>query len=41
MSLSLDDEDNIVQITYRFINSLRIRDGRRVDPVTCRFYYVF
>jgi hypothetical protein len=41
MSLSLDDQDNVVQITYRFINSPRIRDGRRVDPVTCRFYYVF
>jgi hypothetical protein len=41
LALSLDDEDNIVQVTYRFINSFRIRDGRRVDPVTCRFYYVF
>jgi hypothetical protein len=41
LALSLDDEDNIVQVTYRFIDSFRIRDGRRVDPVTCRFYYVF
>jgi hypothetical protein len=41
MSLSLDDEDNILRVTYRFINSLRIRDGRTVDPVTCHFDYVF
>ena len=37
LSILLDDEDNILQVTYRFINSLRIRDGRRVDPVTCHF----
>src|ERR1700676_995731 len=41
LSILLDDEDNILQVTYRFINSLRIRDGRRVDPVTCRFDHVF
>jgi hypothetical protein len=41
LSLSLDDEDNILRVTYRFINSLRIRDGRRVDPVTCHFDYAF
>jgi hypothetical protein len=40
LSLSLDDDDNIIQVAYRFIDSFRIRDGRRVDPVTCRFYYV-
>jgi hypothetical protein len=40
MSILVDDEDNILQVTYRFINNLRIRDGRRVDPVTCRFIYV-
>jgi len=36
----LDDMANIVEVTYRFINDLRKRDGRRVDPVTCHFYYV-
>jgi hypothetical protein len=36
----LDDEANIVQATYKFINDIRIHDGRRVDPVTCHFYYV-
>jgi hypothetical protein len=41
LSILLDDDDNILQVTYRFINSLRIRDGRRVDPVTCHFDYVF
>jgi hypothetical protein len=41
LSILLDDEDNILQVTYRFINSLRIRDGRRVDPVTCHFDHVF
>ena len=40
LSILLDDEDNISQVTYRFINSVRIRDGRRVDPVTCHFDYV-
>jgi len=40
LSILLDDEDNILQVTYRFINSVRIRDGRRVDPVTCHFDYV-
>jgi len=40
LSIVLDDEDNISQITYKFINNLRIRDGRRVDPVTCHFDYV-
>jgi len=37
LSILLDGEDNILQVTHRFINSLRIRDGRRVDPVTCHF----
>ena len=37
MSVLLDDEDNIIQITCRFINSIRIRDGRRIDPATCYF----
>src|SRR3984893_6028596 len=41
LSILLDDEDNILRVTYRFINSLRIREGRRVDPVTCRFDHVF
>jgi len=41
LSIFLDDEDNILQVTYRFINNLRIRDGRRVDPVTCHFNHVF
>jgi hypothetical protein len=40
LSILLDDEDNIIQITCRFINSVRIRDGRRVDPVTCYFDHV-
>ena len=40
LSIVLDSEDNIKQVTYRFINSLRIRDGRRVDPVTCHFDHV-
>ena len=40
LSILLDDEDNIIQITCRFINSVRIRDGRRVDPVTCDFDHV-
>ena len=40
LSLLVDDEDNILQGTYRFINDLRIRDGRRVDPVTCFFVHV-
>jgi hypothetical protein len=41
MSIVLDGEDNIAQVTYRSINSLRIRDGRRVDPVTCHFDQLF
>jgi hypothetical protein len=41
MSISLDDEGNILQVSYRFINSLRMRDGRRIDPVTCQFYQIF
>jgi hypothetical protein len=41
LSIVLDADDNVSQVTYRFINSLRIRDGRRVDPVTCHFDYVF
>jgi hypothetical protein len=40
MLLFLDEEDNVVQVTYRFVNDLRKRDGRRVDPVTCNFHYV-
>jgi hypothetical protein len=40
MSILLDEEDNVSQVTYRFINSIRIRDGRRVDPVTCHFDHV-
>ena len=40
LSILLDEDDNIIQVTYRFINEFRIRDGRRVDPVTCHFYYV-
>jgi hypothetical protein len=36
----LDDQSNIVQATYKFVNDIRIHDGRRVDPVTCHFYYV-
>jgi hypothetical protein len=40
LSIELDDEDNISQVTYRFVNNIRIRDGRRVDPVTCHFDYV-
>ena len=40
LSILLDEWDNILQVTYRFINSLRIRDGRRVDPVTCYFDHV-
>ena len=40
LSVLLDDEDNIIQITCRFINSRRIRDGRRVEPVTCYFDHV-
>ncbi len=38
--LLLDEEANVVQATYRFINDPRIRDGRRVDSVTCHFYYL-
>jgi hypothetical protein len=41
MSIAVDGEDNITQVTYRSINSLRIRDGRRVDPVTCHFDQVY
>jgi hypothetical protein len=40
MSVLLDDEDNIIQVTCRFINSIRIRDGRRTDPATCYFDHV-
>ena len=40
MFILVDDEDNVLQGTYRFINDLRIRDGRRVDPVTCFFVHV-
>jgi hypothetical protein len=40
LSVLLDDEDNIIQITCRFINSVRIRDGRRTDPATCYFDHV-
>jgi hypothetical protein len=41
LSISLDDQDNISQVTYRFINNTRIRDGRTIDPVTCHFYQIF
>jgi hypothetical protein len=37
LSVVLDAEDNILQVTCRFMNSLRVRDGRRVEPVTCHF----
>jgi hypothetical protein len=40
LSIVLDREDNISQATYRFVNNIRIRDGRRVDPVTCHFDYL-
>jgi hypothetical protein len=40
MSIFLDEEDNIAEVAYRFVNSIRIRDGRRVDTVICRFDYV-
>ena len=36
----LDDQSNIEQATYKFVNDIRIHDGRRVDPVTCHFYHV-
>jgi hypothetical protein len=41
LSIVLDAEDNVSQVTFRFINNLRIRDGRRIDPVTCHFDHVF
>jgi hypothetical protein len=40
LSILVDDEDNVLQLTYRFINNIRIRDGRRIDPVTCYFNHV-
>ena len=40
MLILLDEMANIAQVTYRYINDPRIRDGRRVDAVTCYFYYV-
>jgi hypothetical protein len=41
LSIVLDDESNIKQATYRFTNSMKIRDGRKADPVTCHFDHVF
>ena len=41
LSIVLDDESNIVQATYRFIKSMKIREGVKHDPVTCRFDHLF
>ena len=41
LSIVLDSDDNIIQTTYRFINGIRIREGRRTDSVTCHFYHIF
>jgi hypothetical protein len=41
VSIVLDDDSNIKQVTYRFTNSKKIRDGLKVDPVTCHFDHVF
>jgi hypothetical protein len=41
LSIVLDDESNIVQATYRFIKSMKIREGVKHDPVTCHFDHVF
>jgi hypothetical protein len=40
LSILIDDDDNINQLTYRFIDNARVRDGRRIDPVTCHFNHV-
>jgi hypothetical protein len=37
LSIVLDGDSNISQATFRFMSSTRIRDSRRVDPVTCHF----
>jgi hypothetical protein len=41
LSIVLDDESNIAQATYRFIKSMKIREGVKHDPVTCHFDHVF
>jgi hypothetical protein len=40
LSILLDNEDNMIELTYRFINNIRVRDGRRIDPVTCYVNHV-
>jgi hypothetical protein len=41
LSIVLDDESNVAQATYRFIKSMRIREGVKRDPVTCHFDHLF
>jgi hypothetical protein len=41
LSIVLDDDSNILQATYRFINKMGVRDDRRGDPVTCHFDHIF
>ncbi len=41
LSIVLDDESNVVQATYRFIKSMKIREGVKRDPVTCHFDHLF
>jgi hypothetical protein len=41
LSIVLDDDSNIVQATYRFIKSMKIREGVKHDPVTCHFDHLF
>jgi hypothetical protein len=41
LSIVLDDDSNIVQATYRFIKSRKIREGVKHDPVTCHFDHLF
>jgi hypothetical protein len=41
LSIVLDDDSNVVQATYRFIKSMKIREGVKHDPVTCHFDHLF
>jgi hypothetical protein len=41
LSIVLDDESNVVQATYRFVKSMKIREGVKRDPVTCHFDHLF
>jgi hypothetical protein len=41
LSIVLDDDSNVRQVTYRFTIRKKYGDGSKVDPVTCYFDHVF